>query len=70
MLAVISGTSPDDSEVVTAVSTLESVLRKEEALHPRNPWRELLATKPNRRRLFIVATFGVMIEMFGNFVIS
>jgi hypothetical protein len=66
----MNGTSPDDGETITAVSTIESVLRKEEALHPRNPWRELVATKANRRRLFIVATFGVMIEMFGNFVIS
>ncbi|KAK7890709.1 hypothetical protein LTR67_007918 [Exophiala xenobiotica] len=70
VLAVMNGTSPDDGETITAVSTIESVLRKEEALHPRNPWRELVATKANRRRLFIVATFGVMIEMFGNFVIS
>ncbi|KAK5203370.1 hypothetical protein LTR99_003520 [Exophiala xenobiotica] len=53
VLAVINRTSPDDSETITAVSTIESVLRKEEALHPRNPWRELVATKANRRRLSI-----------------
>lgn len=38
--------------------------------YPRNPWREIVSTKGNRRRLFILCTFGPMINMFGNFIIS
>lgn len=37
---------------------------------PRNPWREIISTKANRRRLMILCSFGPMINMFGNFIIS
>ncbi|KAL3457452.1 general substrate transporter [Aspergillus heterothallicus] len=38
--------------------------------YPRNPWREIVSTKANRKRLVILCTFGPMINMFGNFIIS
>ncbi|KAI8943270.1 hypothetical protein NX059_001289 [Plenodomus lindquistii] len=32
--------------------------------YPRNPWREIISTKANRRRLMILCTFGPMISMY------
>ncbi|RDW83536.1 putative Hexose transporter [Aspergillus mulundensis] len=48
---------------------IRDTLMREARELPRNPWREIL-TKANRRRLVILVTFGSMIEMFGNFIIS
>lgn len=47
----------------------DTILREAE-LFPGNPWREIISTKANRRRLLILCTFGPMINMFGNFIIS
>ncbi|KAL3451354.1 general substrate transporter [Aspergillus insuetus] len=47
----------------------DTIVREAEE-YPRNPWREIISTKANRRRLVILCTFGPMINMFGNFIIS
>ncbi|KAL2851132.1 general substrate transporter [Aspergillus pseudoustus] len=47
----------------------DAIVREAEE-YPRNPWREIVSTKANRRRLVILCTFGPMISMFGNFIIS
>jgi MFS family permease len=49
---------------------IRAIMSKEAEQYPRNPWRELIATSGNRKRVFVAASFGVMIEMFGNFVVS
>jgi hypothetical protein len=49
---------------------IRDTLVREAAEYPRNPWREIISTKSNRRRLTILCTFGPMINMFGNFIIS
>ncbi|KZL80865.1 hexose transporter [Colletotrichum incanum] len=49
---------------------IRAIMRKEEEQYPRNPWREIVATPANRKRLAILCTFGPMINMFGNFIIS
>lgn len=49
---------------------IRAIMKKEEEEYPRNPWREIFATPANRRRLAILCTFGPMINMFGNFIIS
>ncbi|KAH7368687.1 general substrate transporter [Plectosphaerella cucumerina] len=49
---------------------IRSTIKREEAEYPRNPWREIIATRANRKRLAILCTFGPMINMFGNFIIS
>ncbi|KAF7543072.1 hypothetical protein G7Z17_g11041 [Cylindrodendrum hubeiense] len=49
---------------------IKTVIMKEEEEYPRNPWREIISTPANRKRLAILCTFGPMINMFGNFIIS
>ncbi|KAJ4256143.1 hypothetical protein NW762_009219 [Fusarium torreyae] len=49
---------------------IRSTILREAQEYPRNPWREIIATKANRRRLAILCSFGPMINMFGNFIIS
>ncbi|KAH7234240.1 general substrate transporter [Fusarium solani] len=49
---------------------VRTTIVREAAEYPRNPWREIVATKANRRRLAILCSFGPMINMFGNFIIS
>lgn len=49
---------------------IRDTLVREAEEYPRNPWREIISTKGNRRRLIILCTFGPMINMFGNFIIS
>ncbi|KAF4925826.1 Lactose permease [Colletotrichum viniferum] len=49
---------------------IRAIMKKEEEEYPRNPRREIFATQANRRRLAILCTFGPMINMFGNFIIS
>lgn len=49
---------------------VRATIVREAAEYPRNPWREIIATKANRRRLAILCSFGPMINMFGNFIIS
>ncbi|KAL5337421.1 general substrate transporter [Aspergillus crustosus] len=49
---------------------IQDTIVREAEQYPRNPWREIIATKANRRRLIILCTFGPMINMFGNFIIS
>ncbi|KAF3388728.1 Lactose permease [Penicillium rolfsii] len=49
---------------------IRDTLVREAEEYPSNPWREIISTKGNRRRLVILCTFGPMINMFGNFIIS
>ncbi|KAI8235696.1 hypothetical protein K4K54_005404 [Colletotrichum sp. SAR 10_86] len=49
---------------------IRAIMKKEEEEYPRNPWREIFATPANRKRLAILCSFGPMINMFGNFIIS
>ncbi|KAK1464799.1 hypothetical protein CMEL01_12154 [Colletotrichum melonis] len=46
------------------------IMKKEEEEYPRSPGREIVSTPANRKRLAILCTFGPMINMFGNFIIS
>ncbi|CEN60891.1 Putative Hexose transporter [Aspergillus calidoustus] len=49
---------------------IKDTIAREAQGYPRNPWREIVSSKANRRRLVILCTFGPMINMFGNFIIS
>jgi MFS family permease len=49
---------------------IRTTIKREEVEYPRNPWREIVSTRANRKRLTILCTFGPMINMFGNFIIS
>ncbi|KAH8646313.1 general substrate transporter [Xylariales sp. PMI_506] len=70
-LAIIYGqTDVNSVEAEKVYSEVVHVLKREAELYPKNPWIELVSSKPNLRRLWVVASFGVMIELCGNFVIS
>lgn len=62
--------NPDAPCVDASFQEIENTLSAEKELYPRNPWREIVATPGNRKRLAILVSFGVMLEMFGNFVVS
>lgn len=49
---------------------IRAIMAKEAEEYPRNPWREIISTPANRKRLAILVSFGPMINMFGNFIIS
>ncbi|KAK9848352.1 Major facilitator superfamily [Penicillium brevicompactum] len=48
---------------------IRDTLVREAEEYPRNPRREIISTRGNRRRLAILCTFDPMINMFGNFII-
>ncbi|KAL2833344.1 general substrate transporter [Aspergillus cavernicola] len=52
------------------LAEIRDTILREATEYPRNPWREIISTKANRRRLVILCTFGPMVNMFGNFIIS
>lgn len=52
------------------LTEIRNTIAREAEEFPRNPWREIISTKANRRRLLILCTLGPMINMFGNFIIS
>lgn len=71
VLIVVQGDGDPESESVqTTFAEIESALAAEKAMSNSNPWVEIVATPANRKRLLILCTFGVMINSFGNFVIS
>ena len=71
VLIVVQGGGNPESEVALATfAEIESALAAEKATSQHNPWVEIAATPANRKRLLILCTFGVMINSFGNFVVS
>ncbi|KAH9905252.1 general substrate transporter [Xylariomycetidae sp. FL2044] len=68
------GGADDDAAAVVdraaeSMREIRAIMEQEEKEFPGNPWREFLATRGNRKRLFILVVFGSMIETLGNFVI-
>ncbi|KAK6351380.1 hypothetical protein TWF718_004541 [Orbilia javanica] len=72
VLAVLSGEKSDDSlaNATAEMQDIKSTIAKEEAAYPRNPWKELLSTPANRKRMTILVVFGSMMETVGNFIVS
>jgi MFS family permease len=71
VLVIMQGQGKQDIvEAGTQLEEIKTAITREAEEFPRNPWREMIATKANRRRLAILCTFGPMINMFGNFIIS
>ncbi|KAI7280376.1 MFS general substrate transporter [Hortaea werneckii] len=63
----------DSSGLEQAMDSAESirmVIEKEAEEYPSNPWKELVSGKANLKRVFILVTFGTMINTCGNFIIS
>ncbi|KKY21429.1 putative hexose transporter [Phaeomoniella chlamydospora] len=57
-------------EVQVREREIELAITGEQSLRKSNAFMELFSTKANRHRSFILATFGVITELLGNFVIS
>ena len=71
VLVVTQGNSDPNSETANdTFAEIQNALTAEKALFKQNPWIEIVSTVPNRKRLAILCTFGVMINSFGNFVVS
>lgn len=71
VLVVTQGRGDPDSEMArSAFAQIENALSSEHSRFQRNPWKEIASTPANRRRLLILCTFGVMINSFGNFIVS
>jgi len=49
---------------------IKNVLMDEATKYNKNPWQDIVAGRANHRRLVILISFGTMINMFGNFIIS
>ncbi|KAG9252436.1 general substrate transporter [Emericellopsis atlantica] len=52
------------------LNEIRTTIKQEAIEYSRNPWVEIISTRANRKRLAILCTFGPMINMFGNFIIS
>jgi len=71
VLLVLQGKGVEDESMANeSLHEIKAVIAKEAEEYPRNPWREIISGRGNRKRLFILATFGVTINMWGNFIIS
>lgn len=71
VLLIMQGEGVENEQLAAeSVRDIKNVMDRENEEYPRNPWREIVATPGNRRRLFLLASFGTMINTFGNFVIS
>ncbi|KAK2064746.1 MFS general substrate transporter [Colletotrichum caudatum] len=71
VLVIMQGKGVEDlQQGRESLHEIRAIMKKEEEEYPRNPWREIIATPANRKRLAILCTFGPMINMFGNFIIS
>lgn len=71
VLLIMQGKDKFDLQAGTQqLDDIRVAIRAEARQYPRSPWREMISTKANRRRLVILCIFGPMINMFGNFIIS
>lgn len=71
VLVIMQGkNSTDVQKGGEQLAEIRETIVREAVEYPRSPWREIISTKANRRRLVILCTFGSMINMFGNFIIS
>lgn len=68
---VVNGSSdPNSPAVQKDYEETERAIAQEAEQSPRNPWRELVSTKGNMKRVAILISFGLMIQQLGNFVVS
>lgn len=71
VLMVISGEDSLDSPVVKMTfEEINAAVTSEKETSPGNPWKEICKGKANHKRLAILVSFGLMIQMLGNFVVS
>ena len=61
---------PTSAKVHQDLDAIDRAIVQEAEQAPGNPWKELIATPANRRRVYILISFGLMIQQLGNFVVS
>ncbi|KAJ6261093.1 Lactose permease [Drechslerella dactyloides] len=71
VLAIVGGERDNPLQnAAESMQDIKSIMAKEEEMYPKGPWKELLSTPANRKRVFLLVLFGIMIEMMGNFIVS
>ncbi|KAL2828332.1 general substrate transporter [Aspergillus pseudoustus] len=71
VLGVVIGVkSLEDPDFVRVFNEISTALKTEEMKQSGSPWKEIISTEANRRRLAILVSFGVMVQLLGNFVAS
>lgn len=71
VIAIIHGNNDVGAPMTEEVyKEIINVLQAEKKNSPESPWKAFISTKANRKRLLIIVSFGVMVEMLGNYVIS
>jgi MFS family permease len=71
VLMIISGEAALDSEIVTRTfQEIDLAITTEREASPGNPWKEICIGRANKKRLTVLVSFVLMIQMLGNFVVS
>jgi len=71
VLMIITGQDAVDSPIVKhSFDEIDFAIALEKETMPGNPWKEILRGKANHKRLAVLVSFGLMIQMLGNFVVS
>lgn len=71
ILAIIHGNNDvNDPNTILFLEDISRSLEFEKENHSNHPWKELVSSKANFRRLVIIVSLGTMGQMLGNFVIS
>jgi MFS family permease len=71
ILAIVHGNNDvNNANTILVLDDISRSLEFEKMNHSKHPWKELVSSKANIRRLFIVVSLGTMVQMLGNFVIS
>ncbi|EPS45950.1 hypothetical protein H072_13 [Dactylellina haptotyla CBS 200.50] len=70
ILAILKSADKKNSVTIDSLREIKTIIAREEIELPRNPFRELISTSVNRKRLNILIGFGIMTETLGNFIIS
>ena len=70
VLLVLQGGSDDEARANGEMLAIKSVIAQEAELDSSHPFKELFFSPRNRKRLFLLIAFGIMVQTWGNFIIS
>ncbi|KAH8664741.1 hexose transporter [Xylariales sp. PMI_506] len=70
ILKIVQGDESDDARANDTLQQIKAVIEAEAEIFPSHPYKELFMKKVNRKRLIIIVSFGIMLQTWGNFVIS
>jgi len=71
VLMIVQNKESVNSDAVTrAFDNIDLAITIEKEVSPGNPWVEIGKGRANQKRLAVLLSFGVMIQLLGNFVVS